>query len=225
MVSAVQMDDARPADPVPSRTSEAYDALLELILGLELAPGAPLAESEIMQRLGVGRTPLREAVGRLATEHLVRVFPRRGTFVTDVNLADLPLITELRIGLERAAAQAAASRSLPSDHTRLRRLGAASASPGGDALSNDVLLHRAVYAAARNPYLEESAQRYLNLSVRMWRYIAGVGPAGRQDLFDHSDLIDAIVARDGRAAAALAEEHVRRFGAAVSEQLQTGTNL
>ena len=60
-----------------------------LIVSLELPPGAVIDERELMERLGIGRTPVREALRRLAQERLVEVFPRRGMFVTGVDVRDL----------------------------------------------------------------------------------------------------------------------------------------
>ena len=88
----------------------AYFELRDRIVTLQLPPGAPLIEDELMRELGIGRTPLREAVKRLALENLVEVRPRRGTYVTEVNVADIVHITEVRAELEGQAAQLAAMR-------------------------------------------------------------------------------------------------------------------
>ena len=77
----------------------AYLELRDRIVTLRLAPGTALREDELMRDLAIGRTPLREAVKRLAHENLVAVQPRRGTFVTAVEAADIVNITEVRAQL------------------------------------------------------------------------------------------------------------------------------
>ena len=79
----------------------AYYAIRELIVSLDLRPGLVVNERELMQRLDLGRTPIREAVRRLAQEQLVEVFPRRGTFVTNVEIRDLASICDVRSASSR----------------------------------------------------------------------------------------------------------------------------
>ena len=82
----------------------AYHELRDRIVTLRLPPGTVLREDELMRELEVGRTPLREAVKRLALENLVAVQPRRGTFVTGSRPPDIVHITEVRAELEGYAA-------------------------------------------------------------------------------------------------------------------------
>ena len=77
---------------------------------LQIAPGAPIDEDRIGEQLGMGRTPVREAIKRLALENLVTVFPRRGTFASEINITDLAHIFEVRVQLEGQAAFRAAQR-------------------------------------------------------------------------------------------------------------------
>src|SRR5215204_4535361 len=88
----------------------AYLALRDRIVTLRLRPGTVLREDQLMAELGIGRTPLREAVKRLALENLVAVQPRRGTYVTEVDAAEIIHITEVRAELEGYAAELAARR-------------------------------------------------------------------------------------------------------------------
>ena len=80
-----------PPDPGAARSlsDEAYYRIRDLIVSLELAPGSIVSERELMERLGLGRTPIREALRTLAQERLVDVYPRRGIFVSSVNARDL----------------------------------------------------------------------------------------------------------------------------------------
>ena len=98
--------------PRPSLADRAYVAIRDLIVSLELPPGALIDERRAgAQSLGIGRTPVREALRRLAQEQLVEVFPRRGMFVTGVDVRDLARISEVRAALEPEAARLAAERA------------------------------------------------------------------------------------------------------------------
>jgi DNA-binding GntR family transcriptional regulator len=94
-----------------SLADQAYFAIRSLIVSLELAPGDPIREPELTAKLGIGRTPVREALRRLALERLVEVYPRRGMFVTTVDVRDLARLCEVRAVLEPEAARLAAERA------------------------------------------------------------------------------------------------------------------
>ena len=101
------------SEAVPSNrlfADRAYHELRDRIVTLRLPPGTVLREDSLMRELDVGRTPLREAVKRLALESLVAVQPRRGTFVSPVEASDIVHITEVRAELEGYAAELAALR-------------------------------------------------------------------------------------------------------------------
>src|SRR3954452_4745301 len=100
----------------------AYVDLRDPIVALHLPPGTVLREDELMKDLGIGRTPLREAVKRLALENLVQVQPRRGTVVTAIEAADIQGITEVRAELEGYAAELAALRLDPETLERAEAL-------------------------------------------------------------------------------------------------------
>ncbi len=116
------------SSPVPDTTAtrlvaeRAYVDLRDRIVTLHLPPGTVLREDELMKDLGIGRTPLREAVKRLALENLVEVQPRRGTFVTAIEAADIQNITEVRAELEGYAAELAALRLDPETRAKAEAL-------------------------------------------------------------------------------------------------------
>ena len=86
-----------------SLADQAYYRIRDLIVSLELAPGSIVSERELMERLGLGRTPIREALRTLANERLVEIFPRRGVLVAGVNAGDLAGLSEVRRLLEPGA--------------------------------------------------------------------------------------------------------------------------
>src|SRR5919205_1671808 len=104
-----------PRAEVASFADRAYYAIRELIVTLELPPGSVVREPELTERLGIGRTPVREALRRLAQERLIEVYPRRGMFVTTVDVRDLARLCEVRAVLEPEAARLAAERATRAD--------------------------------------------------------------------------------------------------------------
>src|SRR5215469_12170448 len=100
----------------------AYQAIQDRLIRLDIWAGAPVSEDDLCQRLGLGRTPVREALKRLEHERLVVVHPRRGTFATEINVTDLSYIFEIRELLEPAAAASAARRATQADRAGFRAL-------------------------------------------------------------------------------------------------------
>jgi DNA-binding GntR family transcriptional regulator len=111
--------------PAQSLTDRAYAEIEEMIVTLRLAPGSAVSESELSGHLGIGRTPIREALQRLARERLVAIFPRRGIFVTDINVTSQLRLLEVRRELERLIARSAARRATPAERDRFAAVAAA----------------------------------------------------------------------------------------------------
>jgi DNA-binding GntR family transcriptional regulator len=193
----------------------AYVELRDQIVSLAIAPGAPINEESLGRELGLGRTPLREAIKRLALENLVAVYPRRGTFVTEINITDLAHISDVRVQLEGHAAYRAAQRLTPTQRDELDALvGEIEHRPSGDAdalMALDARIHRFLYRCAANPYLRDTLERYLNLSLRIWYLVLGRLPHLFERVHEHTELLRAIRAGDAEGARAIAAEHVATF--------------
>ena len=189
----------------------AYVELRDLIITLALAPGAPINEELLGRELSLGRTPLREAIKRLALENLISVYPRRGTFVTEINITDLAHISDVRVQLEGHAAYRAAQRLTPAEREELDALLEQVMRPEGDLMILDAQVHRFIYRCAGNPYLRDTLERYLNLSLRIWYLVLGRLPHLFERVLEHRDLLQAI--RDGHAEQAreIAAVHVATF--------------
>jgi DNA-binding GntR family transcriptional regulator len=207
------------ADEAPSIKLEAERASVDLrdrIVTLRLAPGTVLREDELMRELDVGRTPLREAVKRLALENLVAVQPRRGTSVTAVEAADIVNITAVRAELEGYAAELAAHR-LDEDHRAaadalLREVEELSEPDDPDWLMRfDERIHRFTWEAAGNPYLTETLERYFTHSLRIWYLVLDRLPGLGHAVHDQTHLLEALLAGDGERARAIMREHVLDF--------------
>jgi DNA-binding GntR family transcriptional regulator len=194
----------------------AYHELRDRIVTLRLAPGTALREDELMRELEIGRTPLREAVKRLALENLVAVQPRRGTFVTGVEAADIVHITEVRAELEGYAAELAALRmdgetralaeALREEIENLTRI------DDQDGLMRfDERIHRFTWETSGNPYLIDTLERYFTLSLRVWYLVLDRVPGLGHAVHDQAALIDALLDRDGSRARAIMREHVLAF--------------
>jgi DNA-binding GntR family transcriptional regulator len=209
---------------VPLLADRAYASVRDMIVTLRLPPGWPINEERLSADLGVGRTPLRDALKRLEAESLVAIYPRRGTFVTEVNITDHGLIADVRRQLEGHAARRAAERATEADRDRVRELLAAArgASDGGAdraaSMRLDTEIHRAIYGCAHNRYLESTLDHYYNLSLRIWYLFLDRLPE-----VDHAaelvPMMEAILAGDGAHARELAVRHVEDFERSVRAAL------
>jgi DNA-binding GntR family transcriptional regulator len=194
----------------------AYSELRDRIVTLRIAPGAPIDEDTLGHDLQIGRTPVREAIKRLALENLVTVFPRRGTFASEINITDLADISDVRVQLEGHAAYRAAQRITPPRRDELEQLLEELArSQGSDdveaLMALDTRVHRFVHRCAGNPYLEETLGRYFNLSLRIWYLVIDRLPHMFMRVDEHDDLLHAIAAGEANRARDVLAEHVETF--------------
>jgi DNA-binding GntR family transcriptional regulator len=198
-----------------SQSEEAYQRILERIVSLEMPPGSVVNEARLREELKIGRTPIREALQRLARENLVRSIPHRGTFVTDVNITDLARITEVRIVLEAHAARLAAEKLTNTDREAIEELlgrfhrGQVTDQQG--LMQLDQQIHRTIYRAARNGFLESTLERYFNLSLRLWYLVLDREIRLREAVDEHVELLQAILAADGNRAEDIMRRHVTGF--------------
>jgi len=203
------------ADPARSQSEEAYLRIRERIVSLDMRPGSVVNEGRLREQLKIGRTPIREALQRLARENLIRSIPHRGTFVTDVNITDLARITEVRVVLEGHAARLAAERlSTPDREGFTDLLQVLELRPSFDQhelMRLDQQIHRQIYMAARNPFLEATLERYFNLSLRLWYLVLDRDVSLREALEEHMELLRAILAGDQDRAEQSMHRHVTGF--------------
>lgn len=213
-----------PAAEVPSqsRSATAYAVIRDLLTTVQIPPGAPVSEEQLTRRLGMGRTPIREAIKRLETDRLVVVYPRRGVFATEVRLTDLGLLTEVRSHLEGEAASQAARRATRAEREQLRALADHASRSGPDPAEEidfDSRVHRAIAAGAHNPYLEATLGQYYNLILRIWHVCLDRLPEVHSHIAELVPLIDAVTAGEADSARRIAVEHVLAFQMAVTAVL------
>jgi DNA-binding GntR family transcriptional regulator len=159
--------------PAQSLTDRAYAAIEEMIVTLRLAPGSAVSESELSAHLGIGRTPIREALQRIARERLVSIFPRRGIIVTEINVASQLRLLEVRRELERLIARSAARRATDDERERFRAL--AVAFEAAAKANDDVTFMRIdrdfnvlCSAASHNEFAAGAMSLMHSLSRRFW---------------------------------------------------------
>ena len=207
-----------------SLADKAYQAIRELIVSLELAPGAVIEEPELMERLGIGRTPVREALRRLAHERLVEVYPRRGMFVTGVDVRELARLSEVRAVLEPEAARLAAERATDADRAEIAELLEELRAPGrGDRelMALDERIHGAVYRAAHNELLAATLAQYYVLALRIWSMALDQAHELEEAVDAHRTLLEAIRDGDSERAAETMRAHVQNFEQAMTRVLLT----
>jgi DNA-binding GntR family transcriptional regulator len=213
-------------DAARSQSEQAYLRILERIVSLDLPPGSVVHEGQLREDLAIGRTPIREALQRLAHENLVRSIPHRGTFVTDVNITDLARITEVRVVLEPHAARLAAERATAADREAIGELLAVLEAGGGTdqrgLMGLDQAIHRRVYRAARNSFLESTLERYFNLSLRLWFLVLDREVRLREAVEEHIELLRAVLAGDGAKAETIMRRHVENFEREIRKALVDG---
>jgi DNA-binding GntR family transcriptional regulator len=194
----------------------AYRELRDRLVTLRIPPGAPIDEDLIGRELTMGRTPVREAIKRLALENLVTVFPRRGTFASEINITDLAHISDVRAQLEGHAAYRAAERITDAQRAELAGLlSELQASRGnsdlGSLMELDARVHRFVYRCAANPFLEQTLARYFNLSLRIWYLVIDRLPHLLARVDEHQDVLRAIDAGDPERARDVLVTHIATF--------------
>jgi DNA-binding GntR family transcriptional regulator len=209
------------ATPVTSLASLAYERLKDKLIMLDIRPGEPINDLALATELGVGRTPVREALKRLETDHLVVSYSRRGTFATIVDVTELGAISDIRQLLEPHAARRAAENATSSLRALLRTTAGEirhldlAESDRHAFLRTDMEVHRLIYRASGNTHLEEVLVRYDNLATRIWCLVIDKVPDLAGHIRDHAALLDAIADGDAETASRLAHQHVIGFEHAI----------
>lgn len=200
--------------PPSSRSSgeTAYGALLDALRAGAFAPGDRLREEDVGERLGLSRTPVREALRRLETDGIIEHRPRIGAVIRSLSHAEVVELYEMRVVLERTAAEMAAKHGCAAEFDALDdlndRIEAERANPArGAAINQD--FHRGLYLAGRNRFLLEAA-RALNNSLLL------LGPTTYTDsqridvvVGEHREIVAALRAADAAAAGQAAEAHLQ----------------
>jgi GntR family transcriptional regulator, rspAB operon transcriptional repressor len=211
--SLIDLDPNMPiAQGLPDRI---YSALKHRILTCSLAPGQRLLEKDLSLELGVSRTPLREALNRLALENLVFLTPYRGYAVTPVHLDDICNLSELRLIVESEASALAAERATPEEIEQLAILAPLDYRPGDRAtyikyLRANSAFHQALVRCTHNKRLVSVAATVLDQIQRPLYLGLDAGLQPDVATAEHLELVAAIRARNPAQARQLAAEQIRR---------------
>ena len=218
-VTAAPVDlDAAPA----SLADRAYLFIRDQLIMLDIQPGEPIDDDHMAKLLGVGRTPVREALKRLEADRLVVSYPRRGTFASGMDIADLADVSEIRLQLEPLAARRAAERATRATRAELDALASRvetvdiARTDRSELMRWDLSVHRAIYRAANNHHLEDVLIRYDNLATRIHcMFLDRLTTTDMHVVAEHVELLRAIAAGEADRADDLAREHVLGFERAI----------
>ena len=196
-----------------SMQNQAYQFIRKKIERCEYAPNDMLSESLLREELGFSRTPVREAIGRLAQEGLVRVYPKRGIMVSPISIGDIHKIFEVRALVEPYALTAHNDKIDLAELARFSEIFHSYSGGGEDGEIYDVddRFHETLIAAIENDYLIELCDRIHVQSVRL-RVLSGrlIESRIRDTMAEHARIADACLALDWRGAALAMTEHLRR---------------
>ena len=197
-------------------SQQAYEQIKQKIVSLELPPGSVIDEAALREELGLGRTPIREALQRLSLEKLVEIVPRRGTFVSDLGIMDLQRLFELRIVLEAQAARLAAQRGRRKHWERMRKAlyqlpDASESFDNEELIAIDKTCHEIMYEATDNEFLHDTLVTLYALSLRLWYFsLSQIGDM-REAIVEHRQILDALEAGEGERAERLLVRHIKTF--------------
>lgn len=221
-----------PSRTVFTKSQRAYAEVRKAIVMHSLPAGTPLDEAYLQSLFPFGRTPLREALKRLAHEGFLSWPSHQAPSVRDVSIHEMQHLYETRRMLEPTIAVLAAQRATPKDHARIEHytnalIKVSEAGNTYESVEHDYALHAAIAGATQNRFLAE-ASNHLNLqSLRLWyRNQAAHGVTTIHKI--HVELVERIVARDEAGAEELARQHIAqslaRQTTALREMSENGFN-
>jgi len=201
-----------------SLAQRAYDEIRRMIIRLDLAPGDVVREADLQVALDMSRTPIREALQRLARDHFVTVIPRRGMFVSAIDVDELSMLYETRAIMEPYAARLATKRGTPADWSEMATVLAETVEPGKhsvELIELDRRCHEIIWRAAGNRFLTATLDTLYAQSDRLWHmYLADVHDMAHA-VDEHAEIHDALRSGDAEQVARLVEAHVNSFDAQV----------
>ncbi|WP_102107964.1 GntR family transcriptional regulator [Oceaniglobus roseus] len=188
----------------------AYRRLLEEISRGDLLPGARLRETELAERLGISRTPVREAIRQLEADGLVAHVPRQGATIRVLDYTEVMELYEMRAVLEGTAARLAARAASDLELDELAALNEELAATGDLRLAYDLnrQFHLTLLDAAKNRYLIRSVNALQKTLLILGPSTLAEADRAKQAVEEHAALLDALKARDGTRAEALMRAHI-----------------
>ncbi len=222
--SNAEAADKRVGRPKGTGSQRVYAKVREDILRLKLPPGADLDESTLEREFGLSRTPVREALIRLASEGLITLLPNRGARVTPIDISDVPHLFEALELCQRATIRWVAARRAPGDIAQMRErnrefLAAAQQGDTERMGETNKEFHLVFARACDNGYLGRFYEALLTISLRLARTVfayapsAGDSPEGyyMEIVRQHDAMIDLVEKGDVEGADSLARNHTELF--------------
>ncbi|MEM6974498.1 MAG: GntR family transcriptional regulator [Pseudomonadota bacterium] len=195
----------------PTRGELAYARLHDAIRAGTFSPGERMREIDIAARLGLGRTPVRDALRRLEAEGVIEHRPRIGAVVRRLDHAEIVELYEMRRVLERTAAEFAAQHATPVEIAEITDLNDSLLTHRDDpavAARLNAILHRAIYSAGRNRFLMEAARGMANTLMLLGPTTLDDGARVEEVHAQHRAIITALAAHDAEAAGRAAVAHI-----------------
>jgi len=201
-----------------------FKELREDIMSCDLRPGAEVRESELAQRYDVSKSPIRDALQKLEFEGLVEISPRKGHRVTPISIQDARDILEMREILEVAAVRKIATEAPTEKLEKMNKFRVADLSSSAIFARYNRDFHAQICALSNNARHADMMRRlmenYERLCIVSLSYRHQEVDAMSVALQDHNAIIDALQARDGRAAARLSKKHIRKSHGQVMRGLE-----
>ncbi len=206
----------RRRSPGPLKVETAYRELRRMIITHELPPGTAIDERELMDRLGTGRTPLREAMLRLAHERLIVRSPRRGAFVSQLSLTDILQVNEARVMIEPPIARLAAERMTGVQANQMRAIlqraeQFVEANDFAPIAIADLEYHILLGKVSGNEYLTSFSLEINTSLLRYWQLSFRLDDSGSVWIDTHRDLLEMIAAGDADAAEQEVYRHIEVY--------------
>jgi DNA-binding GntR family transcriptional regulator len=196
---------------IVSIADRVYAVVQERILNGDLEAGSRIHQENVSEELGVSRTPVREALARLASDGLVELLPNRGARVAEVTLEDMRTSYEARLGVEPLAARFAAERRTPDDLARMKSAIAAQRRARGSRATYTAIraFHLAVVDAAGNPLLSRFAASLWAGRIGLHVFLRQADEAAlAADAEEHERIMEALAAGDAATSERLMYEHI-----------------
>lgn len=207
-LSKVNFNDYKPLRDV------IFNTIREAIIAGELKPGERLMEVQLADKMGVSRTPVREAIRKLELEGLVEMIPRKGAHVAEVSVKDIMDVLEIRASMDGLATALAAKRITPEEIKELKHVYSqfvtnVEKENVNGTIKKDAEFHDVIYRASRNDKLLQISNN-LKEQVQRFRviYLKGFGSTG-DIIKEHEQIIEAITTKNPEMAQKIAYEHIR----------------
>jgi DNA-binding GntR family transcriptional regulator len=199
--------------PIPKSDTQfhaAYKDIKQRILEGFFSSTDRLREVDIATLVGMGRTPVREALKRLEDERLLTHEPRRGLVVTQIDQQGVTELYAMREVLEGTAAEFAARHATDAEIENMEFILVESGAPGSDPVTLNLAFHQAIYGAAHNQYLLRSLRALTDTTYLLGRSTLHTADRAKRALNEHRKIVTAIKNRDAEQAGRAAKHHIRQ---------------